>query len=300
MTDPVLALLLIIGLGCAAVVARFFRTLDADFWDAARNPVLAGLVVGVLLSWAELEPVLQAVAVGILLTLAALYSRLTGDESEPADGMLLGAMSGAGAALPLVVSVDDPLRAFAQCILAGAVAGFGITFAAAHVAEKLRQLVWDAVAAAAAVAAAWVPAVAARAGLSDRRVAVAAAAVIPLIVVAAVFRQWPALREELRHEASLGFIDAADVRRTAHPILRLGRGGWTDGNAHREFVRLANQIALRKRQQRHRPIETARIYQLEVIKLRMQLQNMSRIEHLSASRQRHDEQLGSDTMRTSE
>ena len=299
MTDPVLALILIIGFGCAAIIVRFFRTLDSGFWDAARNPLLAGVAAGALLSWWELALPTRAVALGLVLTIAALYSRLTGDETEPVDGMLLGAVSGAAAAIFLVVTADEPLRAFAECVLAGAVAGFGITFAATHVADKVRQLLWDAVTAAAAVAAALAPAFAGRAGLSDRRIAIAAAAIIPLIVVAAVFRQWPALRDELRHEAALGFISAEDVSRTAHPILRLGRGGWTDAGAHREFVRIANEIALRKRQQRHRSEAMARLYQLEVIKLRMQLQNMTRIEHLSAARRR-DDHLGSDTMRTSE
>jgi len=48
--------------------------------------------------------------------------------------------------------------------------------------------------------------------------------------------------------------------------------------AHREFVRLSNKIALRKRQQRNRPEEIARLYQLEIIKLRMQVQEMTKID----------------------
>jgi hypothetical protein len=70
----------------------------------------------------------------------------------------------------------------------------------------------------------------------------------------------------------------ADVRPTAHPLLRLGSGGWTDKRAHRQFVRLANKIALRKRQQRDRNDSMARLYQLEIIKLRMQIQEMSKID----------------------
>ena len=92
-----------------------------------------------------------------------------------------------------------------------------------------------------------------------------------------MFGQWSDVRAELSHEASLGFIDNADVRRTAHPLLRFGRGGWSDARAHREFVRLANRVALRKRQQRGRSEEAARLYQLEIIKLRMQMQEMSNI-----------------------
>jgi hypothetical protein len=279
MTDPVLAIVLIIALFGMALVVRFFRTLDDDFWSAARNPVIAGVAAGLIIRATSIDDRLQTAVAGVALTLAALYSRLTGDESEPADGMLLGALSGAAAAVPLVViRGDDPLRDFSRCVLAGAVAGFGITWAVLHVTDKMRQLIWDAVTAVAAVAAAALPTLLRHFEVEDRDIAYGSAVVAPLLVVAAVFRQWPVIRAELRHEAALGFIDDADVRATAHPILRLGRGGWSDRGAHREFVRLANLIALRKRQLRDRPADIARIYQLEVMKLRMKLQNMTRIE----------------------
>ena len=117
-----------------------------------------------------------------------------------------------------------------------------------------------------------------RTGFGPRTVAVESAALVPLLVILAVFKQWPSVRAELRHEAALGFIDEEDVRATAHPLLRLGRAGWHDAEAHRAFVRMANKIALRKRQQRTRAEEIARLYQLEVIKLRMQMQEMSGID----------------------
>jgi cbb3-type cytochrome oxidase subunit 3 len=114
--------------------------------------------------------------------------------------------------------------------------------------------------------------------VAERHVAIGTAALIPLLILVTVFKQWPSVRAELRHEASLGVIFDEDVRSTAHPLLRLGRAGWHDAGAHREFVRIANKIALRKRQQRGRPEEVARLYQLEVIKLRMELQEMTRID----------------------
>ena len=60
-------------------------------------------------------------------------------------------------------------------------------------------------------------------------------------------------------------------------------------------MRIANKIALRKRQQRTRPDEVARLYQVEIIKLRMQLQEMSKIDRdvISASA---NEEVRSDTM----
>jgi len=286
-TDPVLALVLLVCAFAALAAVRFFKTLDSGTWEVWATPFAAGLVCGILTRFTIAAPA----AIGILLTLAALYVRLTGDETEPVDGMLLGAASGAAAAIPLVIHSDDALQFVAECLAAGAVAGLGTTFASFHVRDKVRRAIIDVVTAAAAVGLAYAIAFLGH----DRIAAIAVVAVIPLIAVVKVFQQWPDVRAELGHEASLGFIKDSDVRRTAHPILRLGSGGWADHKAHREFVRLANTIALRKRQQRIRPDDTARLYQVEIIKLRMKIQEMSRIDRDVISASSSDE-VRSDTM----
>lgn len=266
MTDPVLTFVLIISFFIAAAAARWFKTLDADFARAAATPAVAGIVCGVILCWKS-----NAIIVGILMTIAALYVRHIGHEVEPINGMLVGSLIGAAAALPPAIVSGDALHLYAQCVLAAAIAGFGITFAALHVADPARQIALDAVTLAIAIAAGYIP-------IAARREAIGVTIAVPLIAVAAVFKQWRSVRGELSHEASLGFMDDADVRITAHPLLRLGSGGWLDAAAHREFVRLSNKIALRKRQQRNRPDEIARLYQLEIIKLRMQVQEMTKID----------------------
>jgi hypothetical protein len=278
MSDPLLAIVLIVGFLVVIAAASYFKTLERDLWIEARMPLIAGAICGVGILYAKFVP--SFVAAGVLLTVAALYVRLTGSESEPADGMILGAITGAAAALPLVVFSDDrELLRFAECLLAGAVAGYGITFGLTHVRDKTRQAAVDAATAALAIATAWMPALLLRLSrTTERQITIAAASLVPLLVVATVFKQWPSVRAELRHEAALGFIDEEDVRATAHPLLRLGRAGWHDAEAHRAFVRMANKIALRKRQQRTRTEEIARLYQLEVIKLRMQMQEMSAID----------------------
>jgi hypothetical protein len=274
MTDPVFALIAIVVFLAVLAAADYFKTLDADLWHAWRTPLAAGVVAGAIL-W----PLgANEIAAGILLSAAALYVRLTGRESESIDGMLLGGCTGAAAALPLVFRGGDELVVLAECIAAGAVAGFGITYAAFHVRDRGKQIAIDVVTAIAAIAAAYAPRALVAAGLSPRTISMSVAALVPLLVIAAAFKEWPEIRAELRHEASLGFIRDEDVRRTAHPILRHGGGGWADRHAHREFVRLANEIALRKRRQRFRPDDVARLYQLEIIKLRMQIQEMGRID----------------------
>ena len=278
MSDAVLTFVLLAGALAALAAAHFFRTLDGALFRMWRTPVVAGVVIGIVLLWGE-RP-LRIIVTGVLMTAAALYVRLTGEESEPVDGMLLGACTGAAAAVVLAFLRPDPLRDASECLLAAAVAGFGITFAALHVADRARQLVLDVITAGAAILAAFVPTF----FRDDRAVLIVIVIALPLIVVAAVFAHWPDVRAELSHEAAMGVLDSADVRSTAHPFLRLGRGGWADGHAHREFVRLAGKVALRKRQQRGRPDEIARLYQVEIIKLRMRLQEMSRIEHDTMAR----------------
>lgn len=274
MSDPVFAFLLLATFFLALTAAAWFRTLDAALWLEARVPLIVGAIAGGVLHFA-----LNAIAIGVILTLALLYVRLTGRESEPTDGMILGAMTGGAASVPLtILDADRALLHLSSCVLAGAVAGYGITFGLSHVRDKLRQLAIDAVTASVAVGVAALPAALVRARIAERHVAIAAIAFVPLFVIATVFKQWPAIRAELRHEAVLRVIDEEDVHPTAHPLRRLGRAGWHDAGAHREFVRIANKIALRKRQQRGRAEEVARLYQLEVIKLRMELQNMTRID----------------------
>jgi hypothetical protein len=273
MSDPVLALILIVSFFLAVGIASWFKTLDTSLLREEPVPPTLGILCGIVFVFFG-----GPIVIGVLLTLAALYTRLTGRASEPADGMILGGIMGGAAAIPMVIADAPAWLDFSACVLAGAVAGYGITFGLTHVRQQARQLAVDVVTAALAVGAAALPRVVARSGVNERQIAIAAASIVPLLILVTVFKQWPSVRAELRHEAALGVIDEEDVRSTAHPLLRLGRGGWHDAGAHREFVRIASKIAIRKRQQRGRPEEVARLYQLEVIKLRMELQEMTRID----------------------
>jgi hypothetical protein len=275
MSDPVLCIVIYAVFLAAMAAAHFFKTLDNDVGTAWRTAFAVGLAVAFLLF---LVRALYPVVGGIALTLAALYVRHTGQETEAVDGMIVGSVIGATAAVPFVITSIHAAAIIAALMLAGAVAGYGITFAVFHVADKRRQIAFDVATAAIAIAVAWLPWLAVRYGIRERHTLLTVAAALPLIVVIAVFRQWPDVRAELRHESSLGFLSDGDVRTAAHPLLRLGRGGWADRRAHREFVRLANRIALRKRQQRNRSEDESRLYQLEIIKLRMHIQEMSRID----------------------
>ena len=92
MSDPVLALVLIVSFIAALAAASYFKTLDSSLGRDSRIPLIAGAVTGVLIHYIP-----GPIATGIILTIAALYVRLIGRESEPSDGMTLGAMTGVAA-----------------------------------------------------------------------------------------------------------------------------------------------------------------------------------------------------------
>ena len=278
MTDSVLALVLIAPFLAVMTMVRFFKTADGAFWAWARAPIVTGFVAGLGIRFAERGAATDYFVIGIVLTIAALYVRRFGDETVTTDGMILGAFIGGAAALPSVIDQGGALLQFAECVVAGTIAGLGITYATRFVQSAGRRVTTDVVTALLAVAASALPALAVLNAVPERLVAGTVAVAIPLVVLAAIFQQWSDVRGELSHEASLGFIEFDQVRSTANPLLRLGRAGWSDPRAHREFVRVATKLALRKRQQRHRPDDVARLYQLEIIKLRMQLQQMVQID----------------------
>lgn len=278
MSDPVLAFVLIALFFAALAAVRFFKTVDSGFGRAAKTPVIAGVIAGAILLLVREIPLLHAALAGVLMTAAAVWVRHTGDESEAADGMIVGALTGAAAAIPLAFSGAHELRGFSETVLAGTIAGYGITFAAFHVADRSRQLIIDAITGFFAIVAAYAPVVIDYTVVSERAIAITAAVAVPLAAIVIVFLQWSDVRTELAEEASHGFIAPADVETTAHPLRKFGRGDWFDRSAHREFVRLASRIALRKRQQRNRADDRARLYELEIIKLRMQLQQMATID----------------------
>src|SRR5216117_3880893 len=98
MTDTLFTLVALAAFLTLLALVHFFKTLDADLWHAWRNPVAAGIVIGIVLRLAHAA---HPIAFGVLLTIAAVYARHTGRESEAVDGMLVGAAMGAVAALPV-------------------------------------------------------------------------------------------------------------------------------------------------------------------------------------------------------
>jgi hypothetical protein len=66
--------------------------------------------------------------------------------------------------------------------------------------------------------------------------------------------------------------------------------GWQDRKARQEFIRLATELAVRKLRQRRMPPSTARLYQLEVLKLRQIVQEIFSVELSVRQRNRSDQE----------
>jgi hypothetical protein len=83
----------------------------------------------------------------------------------------------------------------------------------------------------------------------------------------------------MRDEARLGFFDQSEIRRTVHPLRRLRLSVWHNRDARRRFVQLASDLAMRKHRQRAMGSGVARLYQLEIMKLRSDLREIESLEH---------------------
>src|SRR5947209_3173105 len=195
MSDPVLCIVVYLVFLAAMAAAHFFKTLDNDLGTRWRTAFAVGLAVALLLF---LVRALYPVIGGIALTLAALYVRHTGRETEAVDGMIVGSVMGATAAVPFVMTSMHAPSIIAALMLAGSVAGYGITYAVFHVADKRRQIAFDVATAAIAITAAWLPTLAVRYGIQERHILLAVATALPLNVVIAAFWQRPYVRAALR------------------------------------------------------------------------------------------------------
>src|SRR5258708_31088098 len=147
MSDPVLCIVVCAVFLAAMAAAHFFKTLDNDLGTAWRTALAIGVAVAFVLF---LVRTLYPVIGGIALTLAALYVRHTGRETEAVDGMLVGSVMGATAAIPFVMTSIHDAGIMASLLLAGAVSGYGITFAVFLFADNRKHIRLDTATSAAA------------------------------------------------------------------------------------------------------------------------------------------------------
>ncbi|MFN2441849.1 MAG: hypothetical protein ABR517_04110 [Thermoanaerobaculia bacterium] len=266
------ALLLAIPLVFAA--ARYLKDLDDAIPAWLVRSLLTGMGGGIaaFLIGPWLRPELTAIVPGVLVgTAVILVSRRAG-EHDVFDGILTGGVVAVGFGLPLILGAHAPLRVLIALFLSGVVSG---AVAAALIGRSTPAAATQGVTLIAALAAALagqrVPEVA-----DPLTVVSTLAALVALTAAGSVFwRSW-AVASELREEAALGLLDTTLAARIAHPVRRMIPRGMS-AEANRKVVRLAWALALEKRRQRSLDERQARLRQLEVMKLRMQLAETLRV-----------------------
>lgn len=254
--------------------ADYFRTLRRGLteWSSVRFGfgVAAGLVLLMtsgLLTWQA--PVVVAVA----MTIAAAVISTRNHDSDVLEALLTGAMIGGGATLPLLAARRGDLALMAAISGPAATAGMHIATPRRPWIRLLALLVSASAAIVAATAGSyligeWEPVV----------MIPLALALPPLAAMIFTLARWPVAIRELRDEATLGFVDATEVASMTHPFRRLRLAVWRDREARRRFVQLATELSVRKNRQRSMSSQRARLHQLEIMKLRMQLKEIESIE----------------------
>jgi len=270
----------LLALGCialaplAALGARYFRTLSTDSgaWTASRaSKGLAAGVVAVLAGAFAGSIILPA---AILTTLATAWSRTDERELDIIDAALSGSVTGCAVALPIVLTANTDSSILPAVIVSAVVSAVAAHFFMTTRAWA-RMLVIIASCAASLLILSYsavIPVNALPASMSI------AAGAMPFAAFASMFLRWPAALRELKDEEKLGFFDRAEIRRTAHPFRRLRLSIWHNRDARRRFVQLAADLAVRKHRQRRMGSGVARLYQLEIMKLRSDLREIEGVE----------------------
>lgn len=268
--ELLIAIAVALGGLAIALGARWYRRLDLaprGLTAAMSSGAVTGAAAAALQPFAP-RMVTDAIPL-LLLLIASEWIRRRDTELDGSDAFLTGSIAGLAAAAITVPVSAQPLTEVARFGAAGPLAMGAAWFAATR---RLPVAAWSAGAIGLGALATVVAG--SRVGVPA---AIAVALIPALVAVASVIYLRQAIAAELRAEAELGVFDAAEIASVAHPWRRLRFSTWPDRSARRRFVQLATEISLRKRQQRRMTPEAARLYQLEILKLRMELQSVERV-----------------------
>lgn len=257
---------------------KYLQELRFDLLLLVRRGVLSGAAIAVAASiptffaGKELHRNLL-VAVAIVISMWVIRAREV--DADFTEGMLIGALAGLiGGTAGLITGKGSAAEVTAFAV-AGALGGAAI-FAATLRLRRARAAI--ALVTAIALWLALEPLEHAAGRATNPAAPIIAVVTVAAAAAVATVARFPALRRELRAEASLGLLSHSDADAVTHPLKRFRQSHWRDREARRAFVRVATEIAVRKRRQRRMDSATARLYQLEVLKLRMELQEIQQVE----------------------
>lgn len=283
--------LIVGGLLCVAMTLRFLATLHAGVmrWGAVR--VLAGGLAAIVETL--IAPHMPASYIALLfptvVLLLGLYWRRTGQERELLEGLTAAVAVSAGAlAVLLTLSSEPGTAAGPRLLFSAVVCGIGIMLGVEL--NKLRRRALDGGTFAVAIAGSFalaqvVPGPTAPAFL------IASVTAVTLIMAVAFVMRWRDTLRELSDEARLGLFAPDDVKRIANPFRRLGSARWIDSALRRKFVMTSQDLAVRKTLQRGAEPQRARLLQLDILRLRMELQDLLAI---GRDLLRHRDERGAD------
>jgi hypothetical protein len=262
---------------------HYFHRLSAAPMQVFVRSIGAG-IAGALL-FLRLEPLQHlvdaaiAVAFLIAIVLGFLHRAL-----DPVDGNHAGAIAGITASAVLVVFRGDDVEAMT---LASFLVVTPATLALLSLVRRSRsaeRVLWIAGALIVPIAAELIRR--STAGIDDSAIMTAAVLFAPVFAMTIFLSRRGSIALELREEARLGFLDDRDAATIAHPIRRFQLSGWHNREARRHFIRVAETLAETKILQRSMTESTARLTQLEVMRLRMRLRDIENIEQASRPQSR--------------
>lgn len=265
-------LLLPLAASMAFALIALMRDLRVDVGGRLLPAIVTGVAAGTTHVALSRESTLGALALPAILVAGCILLRWRNVDEDFVEGTIAGVVAGAFAAAIIGdrVSPGDP----AAAVMHGALAGLG---------THLVLFRYRVVGAIAAVATASLL-VALHEPLERLfephgwMGAFTAVAVIAGAAAIATALQYRRLAHEFDEERELGVIPDDIARSLTNPLRRLMMDGWHDRKARHEFVRLATALATRKSRQRRMSASAARLYQLEILKLRQLLQDVYSVE----------------------
>lgn len=275
--EPALIYLLLLGSGfLAALLIFFIQRLQLPEPTLVMRAVTTGAIAGMAGVLMPFDlPFLGSHS--LLATIASVACTLWSRASDPSDA-LIGSSISSMLAAAIWWFDGAPATTLAAALVAAAAAGAFTSFLLRG--RGVERLLWLFFLSAIPIAAEMLRRFAEN-QLSPLSSLAASSFLPPIAMLTIYLARRGVVALELRAEAELGILDREDAAILSHPIRRLKFGMWKNREARREYVRVADTLAETKAAQRSMETSTARLKQLEVLRLRMRLREIEAVEFAS-------------------
>lgn len=271
--EPISSYLVLLAGIFAVVVSYSAQRLQQPSPRLVLHAVIAGAIAGAIPFFFDVDvPVLGRHT--LIATLAGVASTLWSRANDPSDAILGSALTITIAAAAWIfrgTPLSTVAAAFFCCIAAGAFTAFLLR------GRGVERLLWCFFILAVPLAGALLQRLTAALLTPFGALAIGAALPFAAMITFYLSRRG-VVALELREEAELGFLTADDATTLSHPLRRFHYGSWKNREARRKYVQVAERLAETKAMQRSMDPLSARLQQLEVLRLRMQLRQIEQVE----------------------